>query len=390
MRLCVMLLLCCLLPGMVGAAQLERVRLGVHEASTRVVIETTRSLAAEIARPTADRLELTIRAALGPAPSIATPRGFVRAIVAEPLGGGRTRLHLTLDGPGRVARAFALDRNADGFYRYVIDVEPDPAAGPPAAAPPVQRTTEVQAPRRPPLRRADAARAAPAPPSRPVVVIDPGHGGVDPGAIAPSGLLEKDVVLDVGHRLRERLAADGRLDVVMTREGDQALTLARRIDLAAEARADLLVSLHADSLPQTPSLAGASVYTLSQQPSDPEAARRAQSENAADERLEMITTQTDETVRTILTSIMRTSTTQRSVRAADDVATELRRVTPMLGRERRSANFVVLRSLHTPSVLVELGYLSNPEDEARLTDPAHRDRLAEALFRSVTGYFDLK
>jgi N-acetylmuramoyl-L-alanine amidase len=243
---------------------------------------------------------------------------------------------------------------------------------------------------RAPLRRADAARAASIVAPQPVVVIDPGHGGIDPGAIGVSGLMEKDVVLDVAHRLRELLVTDGRLVVVMTREGDEALTLARRVAIAAEARADLLLSLHADSLPQAPSLAGASVYTLSQQPSDPDAARRAQSENAADERLDVITTQTDETVRTILTSIMRTSTTQRSVRAADDVAEALRRVTPMINRDRRSANFVVLRSLHTPSVLVELGYLSNLEDEARLADPAHRQRLADALFRSVTAHFDLE
>ncbi|TVQ35601.1 MAG: N-acetylmuramoyl-L-alanine amidase [Geminicoccaceae bacterium] len=422
------LLLALLSPPLL-AADLERVRIGVHEQSTRLVIETTRSLRAGIEQPAADRMELTVPARLAAAPNIAAPRGLIRSITAEPLGQGRTRLHLTFDRPTRVARAFALAPGDSGLHRFVIDVEPDAtirraAATPPVEPPPVAAETAASAPppaatvapetrprAKPPPRapeRPPAIAATSAPPTaagetaasqppvpanaprRPVVVIDPGHGGVDPGAIGPSGVFEKDIVLAIGLALRDQLLADGRVEVVMTRETDRALTLARRLQIAAEARADLLLSLHADSLPNTPSFSGASVYTLSQQPSDSDAARKAREENAADERLEVITVQEDETVQAILTSIMRTSTTHRSVRAADKMAGELRRVTPMINRERRSANFVVLRSLHTPSVLVELGYLSNPADEARLQDPAHHQRLADALFRSVTAYFQLE
>ncbi len=394
------LVLALLLPTAVGAAELERVRLGLQEQATRMVVETTRSLAATVARPAPDRLELTVPASLAATPSLPSGMGLVRSVVAEPLANGRTRLHVELAVPGRVARAFALAPGSTGLHRYVIDIERDPTPPPTVAAPQPRRETAAPAarvaaaaPRRPPVRRpgpAAVVEAVAEPAPRPIVVLDPGHGGVDPGAIGPSGLMEKDVVLAVARLLRDRLVEADRIDVVMTRDADRGMTLARRLAIAAEAKADLLLSLHADSLPQEPRLLGASVYTLSQQPSDPEAARKAREENAADERLQVITGQEDETVRAILTSIMRTSTTHRSVRAADEVTTNLRRVTPMINRERRSANFVVLRSLHTPSVLVELGYLSNREDEARLADEAQRARLADALFHAVTSYFGME
>jgi N-acetylmuramoyl-L-alanine amidase len=252
-----------------------------------------------------------------------------------------------------------------------VPVQPDAA---PARRPSAPAATA-------PLRRPDASAVAP------VVVIDAGHGGRDPGAIGASGLEEKAVTLDVARRLAARLRAAGEMEIVLTREVDRGVPLAERLAIAAEHQADLFLSLHADSLPAHPSIRGASVYTLSAQPSDPEAARKARKENAADERLEIIAAAPDETVRTILTSLMRNSTGRRSVMLARTLAGDLADITPLLQRPHRSANFVVLRSLNTPSVLVELGYLSNAADEAALADPAHREALAAALFRAVTAYF---
>jgi N-acetylmuramoyl-L-alanine amidase len=240
-----------------------------------------------------------------------------------------------------------------------------------------------------PRRRPGPTAAVPKrrpPPAPPVVVLDAGHGGRDPGAIGPSGLQEKAVTLAVARALAARLRAAGEVEVVLTRDDDTGLALAERLAIAAAHEADLFVSLHADSLPAHPDVRGASVYTLSAEASDPEAARKARKENAADARLQVIAAVPDETVRTILTSLMRTSTGRRSTALARTVAADLGGVTPLLPRAHRSANFVVLRSLNTPSVLVELGYLSNSADETALADPAHRDALAAALFRAVTAY----
>ncbi|MEO1089417.1 MAG: N-acetylmuramoyl-L-alanine amidase [Pseudomonadota bacterium] len=410
------------------AAELERVRLGVHDAFTRVVIETSRSLRPEVPAPADDRLRVVVPARAAASLVLPRPRGLVTAITATEIGAA-TELVLRLRSRARVASRFALAPGSSGAHRYVIDLavstppardapaaeapkpttvaapaplraealaptEPPPAASPVDAAPASDTGGTVVAAATPP--RLPVPRLRPAPGAtdtierRPVVVIDAGHGGVDPGALSPLGFQEKRVTLDVARRLRDRLVAADQVEVVMTRDDDRSLSLARRLTITAEAQADLFVSLHADSLPSAPEVAGASVYTLSEQPSDADAARKARTENAADERLQVIAYQEDETVRDILTSMMRTSTTHRSSKVARIFATEIARVTPLVKRGQRSANFVVLRSLQTPSVLVELGYLSNVEDASVLRDPEHLDRLADALFRSVTAAVELE
>ena len=379
-------------PSLAAAASLEAVRVGAHADFTRLVLDTSRSLAPAITRPTPTTLALELTAA--PATGL-TPRagGLVEGVVVRATAHG-SRLEVALTEPARVKAAFALAPGDGGWHRYVVDLEPDPVAAAPRAAAPQPRAAplRVEVPPRVtagPRRRAVESAATPRrrpPPTPPVVVIDPGHGGRDPGAVAPSGLEEKAVTLAVAQALAARLRAAGAVEVVLTREDDRGLALARRLAIAAAHEADLFVSLHADSLPAHPEIRGASVYTLSATASDPEAARKARKENAADARLAVIDTAPDETVRTILTSLMRTSTGRRSTTLAGRVASDLAAVTPLLKRPRRSADFVVLRSLHTPSVLVELGYLSNAADAAALADPDHRAALAAALFRAVTAH----
>jgi len=391
-RLALALALLLAAAGPAPAASLEAVRVGAHGDFTRLVLDTSRSLAPAIERlrPTTLVLELAAAPEAGLAPA---GDGLVERVAVVPAGGG-TRIEITLAEPARVKAAFALAPGDGRWHRYVVDLERDPAATTERAAPPrahrAPLRVEVPAPvaatpRRRPSATAVVPRRRP-PPAPPVVVVDAGHGGRDPGAIGPSGLEEKAVTLAVARALAERLRADGAIEVVLTRDDDSGLALAERLAIAAAHEADLLVSLHADSLPRHPEVRGASVYTLSAEASDPEAARKARKENAADARLEVIAAAPDETVRTILTSLMRTSTGRRSTSLARHVAADLAEVAPLLPRAQRSANFVVLRSLHTPSVLVELGYLSNPDDEAALADPDHRHALAGALFRAVTAY----
>jgi N-acetylmuramoyl-L-alanine amidase len=382
-----------------AAASLEAVRVGAHADFTRLVLDTSHSLAPAIRRPAPTTLHLDLAAAPDPAPdgapdaTLAPPAaGLIERIAVTATAAG-SRLEVTLAEPARVKAAFALAPGDGRWHRYVVDLEPDPAATAAAPAAPTRAApprVEVPAPAAvTPRRRPPAVAAAPKrrpPPAPPVVVVDAGHGGRDPGAIGPSGLEEKAVTLAVARRLAARLREAGDVAVVLTRDDDTGLALAERLAIAAAHEADLFVSLHADSLPRHPNVRGASVYTLSAEASDPEAARKARKENAADARLEVIATAPDETVRTILTSLMRTSTGRRSTALARRVAADLDDVTPLLPRPHRSADFVVLRSLHTPSVLVELGYLSNREDERALADPEHHEVLAAALFRAVTAY----
>ncbi|MFP4360131.1 MAG: N-acetylmuramoyl-L-alanine amidase [Alphaproteobacteria bacterium] len=381
-----MLVAFALLPAFAGpaaTASLEAVRVGAHGDYTRLVLDTSRSLAPTIERPRATTVVLELAAA--PAADLATAGdGLVErvAVARTPRG---SRIELTLSVPARVRAAFALAPGDGRWHRYVVDLEADPAAAERAPLRVEVPAPDAAGPRRRPGTTAVVPKRRP-PPEPPVVVVDAGHGGRDPGAIGPSGLEEKAVTLAVARALAERLRADGAIEVVLTRDDDRGLTLAGRLAIAAAHEADLFLSLHADSLPRHPKLRGASVYTLSAEASDAQAARKARKENAADARLEVIDAAPDETVRTILTSLMRSSTGRRSTTLAQYVATDLGEVAPLLRRPRRSANFVVLRSLHTPSVLVELGYLSNPQDEAALADPDHRDALAAALFRAVTAY----
>ncbi len=219
-----------------------------------------------------------------------------------------------------------------------------------------------------------------------VVVIDPGHGGDDLGAVGPGGTFEKTITLAVAQRLAARLAARPELEVVLSRRDDRRVSLTERLALASRLEADLLVSLHADSLPAHPLVRGASVYTLSTVPTDPAAARKARRENAGDRRLTGLAEVADGGVRAILTSLVRTANAQRSTALAARITEALAPIVPLLATPRRAADFVVLRSLRTPSVLVELGYLSNVDDETALRDPAHRDALADALHDAIVGY----
>ncbi len=218
-----------------------------------------------------------------------------------------------------------------------------------------------------------------------VVVVDAGHGGRDPGAIGVTGVAEKDVTLRAAHLLQAALADQSGLEVVLTRATDRYLSLRERLALVAAIQADLFVSLHADSLPVRPGLRGASVYTLASHPSNADAARKARRENAEDVRLRPLAGVDDPLVAGILVGLMQTYTATRSFAVAERIVAALDPIAVLLPRPQLAADFVVLRSLRTPSVLVELGYLSNSADEALLEDPEHIARLTAAIASAVVA-----
>ncbi|MBD0270669.1 MAG: N-acetylmuramoyl-L-alanine amidase [Acetobacteraceae bacterium] len=232
------------------------------------------------------------------------------------------------------------------------------------------------------------AAALPPPRTLPLVVLDPGHGGRDPGAIGPRGTQEKRITLAATLELKRRLEAGGRCRVLLTRGRDVFVPLADRIGMARKRDAALFLSLHADS---APGARGASVYTLSETASDALSAALARRENAADQagglRLPSVTPE----VGRILFSLMRQETRAGSDRLARLAVSSLRGGdVRLLPNTHRRAAFAVLKAPDVPAALVEMGFLSHPADEAALNRPAHRARLALALAGAVEGFLQAR
>jgi N-acetylmuramoyl-L-alanine amidase len=220
----------------------------------------------------------------------------------------------------------------------------------------------------------------------PLVMIDPGHGGNDPGAIAADGLYEKTVTLATGHLLYSALSRTGRYRVEMTRSTDVYVTLEGRVADAVTAKADLFLSLHCDHLPKA-DLSGASVFTLSNKASDRLAADVAVDENSADRFAGPHFSGVSPQVASILASLETRATRIGSATLAADIQRSFTGVVPMLPDPHRSANFAVLRDSSVPSTLLEMGCLSNPLDERLLNNPSHRRLIANRLTASIDAYF---
>lgn len=220
-------------------------------------------------------------------------------------------------------------------------------------------------------------------PALPLVVIDPGHGGYDPGAIGRRGTKEKRLTLAAAQALRGKLQEGGKCRVAMTRDRDEFISLADRVAFARTREAALLISLHADS---APGAKGASVYTLAETASDPLAEALAQRENNADLAGGLSLPSVPPEVQAILLSLMRQETLGDSKRFARVAVRELTRTVPILPKPRREAGFIVLKAPEVPSVLVEMGFLSDRGDEAALRKPEHRALIAASLARAVEAW----
>lgn len=229
-------------------------------------------------------------------------------------------------------------------------------------------------------------RRKPYPPRpNPVIVIDPGHGGIDPGAIGPGGVYEKNITLATALDLAGLLAATRRFRVRLTRRRDEFVPLPERVAHARAWHADLFLSIHADALRNT-ALRGLSVFTLSARASDQDAAMLAATENREIVDGVNLRHQSHD-VGNILFDLARRQTDNLSVALARDVVTALGRSVSLLENPLRSADFVVLTAPDIPSVLVELGCLSNPSEEHLLQQPAYQERLAHGLAQAIETYF---
>ncbi|WP_234730472.1 N-acetylmuramoyl-L-alanine amidase family protein [Acidocella facilis] len=229
------------------------------------------------------------------------------------------------------------------------------------------------------------SRPARAAMQKPLIMLDPGHGGHDPGAIAPDGYYEKTITLATALEFHHALLETGRYRVAMTRSSDEFITLEGRVNLALEHKADLFLSMHCDHLPES-DLRGASVFTLSNKASDRLAAAVAADENSADGPSAGPSGVSPQ-VANILASLETRATKIGSATFQNDIASSLAGDIPLLPDPKRSANFAVLRDPSIPSVLLEMGCLSNAEDERRLRDLRQRRQLVAKLTRAVDHYF---
>ncbi len=300
---------------------------------------------------------------------------LVKAFRFGLLAPGRSRI--VIDLARRACPAdVALKPIAEGAEasRLTIAIKPcDDAAFAAAAAPP------------------DLAAPAPGPApaaALPVIVLDPGHGGIDGGANGVGGVMEKTIVLAFCLELRRQLEATRRYKVLMTRESDQYVDLDSRVAFARDANASLFLSIHADTLTDVGEVSGSTVYTVADRASDAEAARIAARENAASRTPgKARPADADPGVSNILFDLKRRETLLYSHLFSRTLVDDLRGATRLNHNPERSAGFVVLKAPEFPSVLVELGYLSNPQDVAALQSAEWRARTAAAVTRAVDAFF---
>ncbi len=314
-----------------------------------------------------------------------TGHGLVTAFRYGLIAAGKSRIVIDTATTARVDRAEIVLTEAAGVFRLEIEMSPI-SAGALAAMELVEATHAL----RPTIPETHASEPRAGLPDKPVIVVDAGHGGIDSGAIG-SQVEEKELVLRVARRIGDALQSTRRYDVVMTRTSDVFLSLDERVAISQRHNADLFISVHADSLASrelAQSVRGATVYTLSEQASDDLSRRKADKENAVDLLAGLpVTTVGDEQVRSILLDLMRRESHNFSFDFRRTLVDELRSRILLSRDGMRSAPFKVLRQPSSPAVLVELGYISNQEDERIMLSPDWQGRVAAAVARAVGAHF---
>ncbi|MCK9917628.1 N-acetylmuramoyl-L-alanine amidase [Microbacteriaceae bacterium K1510] len=359
------------------------VRVGGDDKQTRFILDLSQKIdlaAFTLADPYRVVIDIPQTTFKLPAKAGDQGRGLVKAFRYGLIMQGGSRIVLDVKGPVRIDKAFTLEATDGQPARLVLDLAATDRdsflrtialANKPAR--PVARSNE------PPAKDDDP---------RPLIVLDPGHGGIDTGTKGLNGENEKDIVLAFAQTLSDKLTASNKYRVVLTRDDDTFIPLNERVRFARQRGAALFISVHADSLPKREGQAeGATVYTLSEHASDAEAGRLAEAENRADVIAGVDLTAEPDDVANILVDLAQRETKTFSLQFARSAVSELKSTARLHKQPLKSAGFVVLRAPDVPSVLVELGYMSTKDDLKQLTSPVWRDKTADALAQAVDTFF---
>ena len=370
-------------PGSNDVPVASEVRLGGDDSQTRLVIDLSQKVdvrAFTLANPyrvVMDMPQVTFRL---PPKTGETGRGLIKAFRFGLVMQGGSRIVIDLARPARVDKAFVIDAANDQPARLVVDL---------AASDREAFLRSVAVEGRPLERR-------PEPPvdtkasgdTRPLVVIDPGHGGIDNGTRAASGEMEKTIVLEFSQMLRDKIEKTGKYRVLMTRTDDTFVALGDRVQFARGRQASLFISIHADALRRREGDAqGATVYTLSERASDARAARLAEAENQADAIAGLDLSSQEKDVAGILIDLARRETKTFSLQFAQGLVGQLKNAARLHQHPLKSAAFVVLKAPDVPSILVELGYVTNKADLKSLISAEWRDRTADSIVQAVDTFF---
>ena len=360
------------------------VRLGGDETQTRFIMDLDRKIdlhAFTLADPYRLVVDIPQVKFQLPPHSGESGRGLIKAFRFGLVMPGGSRIVFDLAKPVRVEKAFVIDSVDGAPARLVLDLEPTDREAFLRKIALDEKAARVATP---------AVNMSPAviADSRPLVVLDPGHGGLDTGTQAANGECEKDIVLEFAKTLRDSIEKFGKYRVLMTRTDDTFVPLADRVQIARKAGAALFVSIHADYLSRKEGDAdGATIYTLSETPSDPQAARVAEEENHADVIAGVDLKDEPADVAGILLDLAQRETKTFSMQFAHKLVGDLKGTARLHKAPIRSAGFRVLRAPDVPSVLIELGYVSNKQDLQSLNSGAWRDRTANAIAAAVSDYF---
>lgn len=382
-------------------------RIGDQGAATRLVIEMSERLNPQISVLAApDRVIIDFPEVAWALPMAAASArgGVIQSFRFGNFSPGRSRMVLDVRSAITVQNAFLIEPRDGKQYRFVVDMEPkllprqatQPLVSSPGFSPGSSQSLSqgpVAQSQSPPQTMAavrpipvPTARAKPRGDTRHVVVIDAGHGGVDPGTIGKAGTHEKAITLAMARELKARMEATGRYRVVLTRDRDVFLPLRDRVAVARAHGAEMFISLHADANPD-PKTRGASIYTLSEVASDQEAELLAAKENKADLIAGMDLSQENPQVTSILLNLAQRETMNYSATFAAMLVRELGKSTQLLGKSHRFAGFAVLKAPDVPAVLFELGYLSNRAEEKLLNQADYRRKLADGVTRAADRFF---
>ncbi len=363
-------------------------RIGGDDKRTRFVVDLNRKIdvaafaLADPYRVVVDLPQITFKF---PAKAAEQGRGLVKAFRYGLIMQGGSRIVIDTKGPVRIEKAFVLDATDSQPARLVLDL---------AATDRTSFMRAIALENRP--VRSAAVKPVDIPPkadgdSRPLVVLDPGHGGIDTGTRGSGGELEKDIVLAFAQTVRGQLESSGKYRVAMTRSDDTFIPLGDRVRFARGRNAGLFISIHADALPRNEGQAeGATVYTLSETASDAEAARLAEAENKADVIAGVDLTTEPDDVANILVDLAQRETKTFSMQFARTVVDELKTAARLHKHPLKSAGFKVLLAPDVPSVLIELGYMSTKDDLKQLNSASWRARSAQALVKAIDAFFTPK